>query len=295
MPNKGILFENQEKRMVLPVWQHVCFVMFCIWQMGFIYFMGPSLTIDGKTPLPISMDNITLLIVAGYVCTIITMMFRPDRVVRMARLSAITALVSAAAFFAPLADQVMMGVIYLHCFCCCYMIGFETAMIVYFFSEKSAIRHLLVIYPMAYAAIGVIQNDFAPISFAWFRSLTVIMLALLVLFYFKMPGKTMPRFVRREDGLMLPKHFFAGVFILSFLSALLGVIGPAVAAETRHGVVVLYVGSAVWTLGLYGICRITQRHPIHLVPVIIVIAVMGYIMMIFSAYVQGISDRKSVV
>ena len=66
-----ILIENQNSRREVPIWQLLCFVMFCIWQMGFIYFIGPSLNIDGRTPLPVSTDNITLLIVAGYVLSLI--------------------------------------------------------------------------------------------------------------------------------------------------------------------------------------------------------------------------------
>ena len=49
----SILSENQRKRLDLPLWMLICFSMFNAWQMGFIYFMGPSLVLDGRTPLPI--------------------------------------------------------------------------------------------------------------------------------------------------------------------------------------------------------------------------------------------------
>ncbi|MBR6779528.1 MAG: hypothetical protein IKM24_00725 [Clostridia bacterium] len=78
---RNLQIENEKEKMDLPFWKLICFVMFCIWQMGFIYFCGPSLSIDGRVPLPISMDNITLLIVAAYVCSIIIMMLLPRRVI----------------------------------------------------------------------------------------------------------------------------------------------------------------------------------------------------------------------
>ncbi len=75
--NHPILLQNQKKRLNPPMYMLVFFSMFCFWQMGFIYFMGPSLTINGRTPLPISMDNVTALIAAGYVLSIIWMVIFP--------------------------------------------------------------------------------------------------------------------------------------------------------------------------------------------------------------------------
>lgn len=62
----SLLFNNQRKRLEQPWWMLIFFAMFCFWQMGFIYFIGPSLTIDGRTPLPISTDNTTALIALAY-------------------------------------------------------------------------------------------------------------------------------------------------------------------------------------------------------------------------------------
>ena len=51
--NESLLTENLKKRQDKPLWLLVCFAMFSFWQMGFIYFVGPSLTIDGKTLCPL--------------------------------------------------------------------------------------------------------------------------------------------------------------------------------------------------------------------------------------------------
>ena len=79
--NHSILSDNQAKRLELPLWMLVCFSMFNAWQMGFIYFMGPSLVLDGRTPLPVDMDNVTMLIAAGYIISIIYMIILPHLVV----------------------------------------------------------------------------------------------------------------------------------------------------------------------------------------------------------------------
>ena len=69
--SNSLLFNNQQKRLNPPMWQLLCFSMFSFWQMGFIYFMGPALNIDGRTPLPISIDNVATLPIRGAITLII--------------------------------------------------------------------------------------------------------------------------------------------------------------------------------------------------------------------------------
>ena len=161
----SILQENQKKRIELPLWLLVCFSMFNAWQMGFIYFMGPSLVLDGRTPLPINMDNVTMLIAVGYVLSILLLIFLPQLVVRSARITTVATLVSVLGLFLPLSAEVLTLLLYLQTFCCCFMIGFETFIISNLFSEKSTINHLTVAYGVALVIIAVVQNDLFPVSF----------------------------------------------------------------------------------------------------------------------------------
>ena len=257
--------------------------------MGFIYFIGPSLNIDGRTPLPVSMNNITPLIVAGYVSSLVVMCLLPQWVIRLSRASTVIAFLTVLGLFFPLDVDALTVLIYIHCFCCCFMIGFETVTMVYFFSENSAMRHLLLVYPFGYAVVAVVQNDFVKIDFAAFHILTIIMLALLLVFFCKMPTKSCPRFVKKEDGLIVPKRFFTGVFLLSFLSMLLGMIAPAVAAQFEHGVFVAYMSCAVFTLAVYALHKLTRHHPLQIIPYVIGIAVVGYVLLCVSNYHPGLA------
>ena len=148
--------------------------MFNAWQMGFIFFMGPSLSVDGRTPLPISMDNITLLIALGYVLGILYMILIPHLVVLATRLSTACAFLTVIGFFLPLSPDILKILIYVHIFCCCFMISFETFIIVNYFSEKSAITHLTLAYAVSIFLIAFIQNDVLKISFSSFRILSLI-------------------------------------------------------------------------------------------------------------------------
>ncbi len=283
-----LLYENEQKRREISLPMLLCFVMFCVWQMGIIYFIGPALNIDGRTPLPISPDNLTTLIVMGYVCSILIMVFRPRTVIWLARLSTITALVSAVGLFLPLGTAVLTILIYIQCFCCCFMIGFESATMVHYFTGTSVTRHLLIAYPIGYILIAFIQSDFTPMNFSVFRILMVIMLVLLILFYMKIPADSGIRFVKKSDGLVVPKRFLSGFLLLAFLGALLGVIAPAAAAEIEHGVFAAYVSCAVSSLIVYWLYKKTGRHPICFVTYIIGITAIGYVLLVVSEHVPAL-------
>ncbi|MDO4566112.1 MAG: helix-turn-helix transcriptional regulator [Oscillospiraceae bacterium] len=288
MGNK-ILIENHSRRIDIPMRRLLCFAMFCIWQMGVIYYMGPSLNIDGRTPLPIPMGNITLLIAAGYVCSILVMVFFPARVIGLSRAATAAALLAVLGLFFIKSESGLTLLIYIQCFCCCFMIGFETATMVYFFSERSLVRHLLLAYPAAYVAVALLQNDFFRLEYASFRVLTVVMLVLLLYFFFKMPANSCPSFVEKGDGLIMPKRFFAGVFLLIFLALLLGIIAPAVAAQYEHGVFAAYLSCVVCSLAVYALYKKTGRHPIQFMPYVVGLASLGYVLLLASNYVPGLA------
>ena len=128
--------------------------------MGFIYFMGPSLTIDGRTPLPVSMDNITAIIALAYVLCIAFMIFLPRFVIWAERIVLCLALLTVIGLFFPVGEEALLLFIYAHVFFCCFIIGFESFTIINFFTENTAIIHLTLAYGVALVLIAVVQNDF---------------------------------------------------------------------------------------------------------------------------------------
>lgn len=243
--NYSVLLANQQKRQNVSLKHLFCFAMFCFWQMGFIYFMGPALTIDGRTPLPIDMDNLTTLIALSYVLSILYMIFLPKYVVWAERIGTLAAIATVLGLFFPLPDEILKGLIYAHVFICCTMIGFETFIIVNFLSEKSAVYALTAGYGLALFLIALVQNDFLAITFPVFRVVTVAALLLLLIFTLRLPAspKVCPQYVRKDSGLVAPKKLLTGTFVLMFVSALMGVSGPSISAEVRHGV---FLSLSVW-------------------------------------------------
>ena len=287
----SLLFNNQRKRLEQPWWMLIFFAMFCFWQMGFIYFIGPSLTIDGRTPLPISTDNTTTLIALAYVVSILWMIFSPRNVIWGERVLTIISLITLLGLFLPLPDDGLRMLIYIHTFSCCVMIGFESFVIVNYFTEHSAIKHLTIAYGVALALITVVQNDFIPLTFSVFRFLLIIALTALLVFSIKMPAcrDACPQYVRKKDNITSPKKLLVGTYVLVFVGALMGVSGPAISGEVQHGVFITYLADAVASLLVYLMYKKANIHPLRSISICIGIGCIGFLLMFVSRYISVLS------
>ena len=289
--NHALLFENQKRRLTFPIGLLICFAMFNAWQMGYIYYMGPSLVIEGRTPLPISMDNVTTLIAVGYVLSIIYMLILPKFVIHAEHISTIVALTSMIGLFLPLSDDILRLLIYTQTFCCCFMIGFESFIIINFFTEKTTLVHLTIAYAISTVLTAIIQNDVWPLSFSAFRILTIIMLVMMLYFFFKLPVKetSYPVYVKKGEVIRPPKKLFAGIYGVVFVSCLMTLCGSAAAGEIPHGVFILYLADSIGAFIVYGLYKKSKIHPLHFVSIFMILSVIGFLGMYISYYVPSLA------
>ena len=290
--NHPIILENQKKRIDLPLWKLIFFSMFSFWQMAFIYyFLEPSSAIDGKIPLPINIDNGTLLTAVCYILGILTMIFLPKIIVWTQRIATGVALVSAIGFFLPLPENILRFNIYLQIFCCCLMIGFETFLVVNYFSEKSSIRYLTVGYGIAVFLIALVQNEIVSIPFSVFRYGMVAALVLLFIFFLSIPTgrEHLPQFAKKSDSLIAPKKMMWGTYLIAFIAALMGVGGPAVVGKVEHGVSIMYLVVALSSFTMYFLHKKANIHPFRIAPLFVGLGGFGYLVMLVSAYVPALS------
>ncbi len=289
--NKNLLEDNMGKRLDTPLPLLLCFAMYCFWQMGYIYFMGPSLTIDGRTPLPISMDNVTLLIVAGYVLSILAMLFRPHRIIRLQQASAVIALVCTLGLFLPLGESGLRTLIYAQAFFCCFMIGFELFLMINFFTVDCALTHLTVAYGSCFILIAIVQNDFYPITFPQFRIVSVIALALMLNFFFRMPAdkNAYPTYTTKTDNLIAPKKLLIGTYSIAFIGSIMAVSGPAIAGEIPHGVFICYLADAAACMLIYLLYKKFGFNPFKQITVCMATGCMGFLLMFASSYVPRLA------
>lgn len=290
--NHSILIENQRKRIEIPLWMLVCFSMFSFWQMGFIYyFLEPSSAMDGKIPLPINIDYGTLLTVACYILSILTMIFLPKIVIWIQRIATGVALISAVGFFLPLSEDVLRFNIYLQIFCCCLMIGFETFLVVNYFTENSSIKYLTFGYGVAVFLIALVQNEFVSIPFSTFRFAMLGALVLLFIFFLRIPmsKEQEVQYIKKSDAIAPPKKLLWGVYLLLFIIALMGVSGPAIAGKVEHGISIMYLVVAVSNFAMYLLYRKANIHPFRLMPILVGLGGLGYLLMLVTTYVPTAS------
>lgn len=289
--NYSFLLGNQKKRQNISLPYLFCFSMFAFWQMGFIYFMGPALTIDGRTPLPIDMDNLTTLFAICYILSIAYMILLPRFVVIAERISTICALITVLGLFLPLSNDTLELLIYAHVFCCGLMIGFETFIIVNYFSEKSAIYTLTAGYGLAYILIAGVQNDFLSITFPVFRIITVIALVLLMIFTFRLPGapSACPEYIQKDSGFIAPKKLMFGTYALVFVGALMGVSGPSIVESVRHGVFVIYFVDALVSALIYFLYKKVDLHPFRIISICIGLGCVGFLLMYASTFAPALT------
>ena len=286
----SLVLENRSRQKEYSWRMLLCFAMFNFWQMGFIYFMGPSLTIDGRTPLPVSMDNITAIIALAYVLSIVWMIFLPHLVVWAERIGAAASLLTVLGLFLPFPDNVLRILIYAQVFFCCFMIGFETFILVNYFKEQTTIRHLTAAYSVSLILIAAVQNDFLPITFPVFRWITVAALILLLIFCFRLPaGRDFcPRYVKKTDGITKPVQLLAGTWVLVFVSALMAVSGPSVSGGIPHGVFITYAVAAAVSLLIWILWRKANIHPFRSISVCIGVGGVGFLLMFASVWVPAL-------
>ena len=289
MNQHPLLVENEDKRLNIRLPLLICFAMFAAWQMGVVYFSGKTLSLDGRTDLPISIDNFTIFISAGYILSILVMIFIPAIIVWTERVTASIALLSALELFLPLSLQALTFALYLQFFCCCFMIGFETAIIVGLLKEKTAVLHLTAAYGIGNFLVALLQNDFFTVTFSVFRLFAVIALVLMLIFFWKLPAGSWPRSVKKSDGLVAPKPMFASVLLWTAMACFVILFGNAAAESVRHGVFTYYTASAISAFITFFLWKYFGISPFRSVYAMVALGVMGFIVKIASLQIPPLS------
>jgi DNA-binding CsgD family transcriptional regulator len=285
----SILAENERKRLSLSLPWLCCFALFTAWQIGVFSYSGAALAVTGRLPLDIHAGNLTPLISLGYILSIVWMLIFPKRIVWAERLMAGAALLSALALYLPFSRTATAVFFLIQLFCCCVMIGFETALIVGLFSEETAVKHLLAAYGVIFILAALMQADFFEVPYRVFQHFNAAALALQLLFYLKLPALVWPQYVQKETALVCPKRLFAGLFALCFLGNIVFSFGISAAEGVEHGVFTFYISFAVFAIMGYALLRRFGLSPLRYASVSVVVSVAGFILAIVALYVPALA------
>lgn len=209
MNRHPLLAENENKQISVGLPLILCLSMFTTLQLGVILFSDKTLSIGAKTPTPFALDSnvITALVAAGFIVDILFLIFLQRHSVMAARLSVGIALLSTLMLYLPLPPHMAAILFYIQAFCCVFLTGSLIAVIVNLLTEKAAINEVIISLISSGFLIAILQNDVWPIPFGVFRGFTIVALAMLLLFFCKMPKSTWPKYTKKSDGLVKPKAF----------------------------------------------------------------------------------------
>jgi DNA-binding CsgD family transcriptional regulator len=284
-----ILVENEKKRLNIRLPLLICFAMFNAWKMGMVYFSGQALSVDGMTPLPVDVENLAILLAAGFILSILVMFFILRATVWMERITCAVALVSMLLLFLPFPPVVLAQALYVNFFCCYFMYGFEIAIIVGLFTKKTAAVHMTVAYGISALLVAALHNGFIDLSFEYFRLFVIVSCALQLLFYFKIPGSSFPRYLKKTDNLVMPKRFFAFMLVWVAMACSVILFGTAVAETVKHGVAVLYLTAAVSGLVIFLLWRRFGISPLSACSVFTAMGALGFVTAICSLFFPALA------
>ena len=139
--------------------------------------------------------------------------------------------------------------------------------------------------------IALVQNDFLPITFPFFRIVNVVTLVMLLVFYMRMPAakSAYPQYVKKGDTLVRPMKLMIGTFIIIFIASLMGVSGPSISGEITHGVFIAYLSNAPVCILIFILYNSFNIHPFRSISLCIGTGAVGYLMMIAADYLPALS------
>lgn len=219
---------------------------FIVWQMGILYFSGTTMSLFGRTPVPLESGDTTAVIAAGYAASILLMCLFPRKTVYIQRAVLPTAFVSTALMLLPLPASVLCVLFYVCAFACVFSIGTMLSIAAQHFTVETTWREGVISMTLGGVLIALLQNDVFKIDFTAFTVFALLLTAAQAAFYFAIPAKIEVDYASRENPVRMPKTLFIGIWLISGMATLLICFASSFAESVRGGVSVLYLSAAVF-------------------------------------------------
>ena len=98
-----------------------------------------------------------------------------------------------------------------------------------------------------------------------------------------------PRFVKKGDGILCPKHLFTGLCALAFVACLMMLCGPAAVADVKNGVTVTYVADVLAAFMLYLLYKKKKLHPLNPLSALMTFSAIGFVLLYAAGYIPGVT------
>ena len=255
---------------------------FIVWQMGILFFSGTTMSLFGRTPVPLTQADTSLVIAAGYLASILALSLFPRRAVWMERVLLPLALAATALMLLPLPPAAITALFYVEVFCCVFSIGG----ILTIASQQLALdfvwRDGILSMAVGGVLIALLQNEGRPVSFTAFTLVSILLLSMQTAFYWRLPAKLEARYAGRDRGPRMPGILFVGIWLIITFSTLLICLASSFAESVPGGVSILYLAAAGLALLLWLLRRRLGVRSVRVFGGFFAVAVFGFVLAYLS-------------
>ena len=255
---------------------------FIVWQMGVLYYSGTTMSLFGRTPIPLTRTDTLAVIVIGYLASILFISLFPRQTVRAERVLMPAVFLAAVLIPLPFPSAVITVLFYIEAFVCTFSIGVMVSVTAHQFTTETAWRDGIIGMAAGGVLIAILQNELYPIRFTVFTLFSIVPIALITVFYYLIPAKIEAPYVQRKDMLRMPKVLFLGLWAINSFSTLLLCFASSFAESVPNGISVLYLSAAVMAMVLTIIRRKLKARSLRIYGGFFALSVLGFVLSYLS-------------
>ena len=286
--NKPAFKWKNDKICIPGSWILLFSAPFIVWQMGIIYFSGTTMSLLGRTPVPLTESSTTFVIALGYLLSIILICFFPRNTVLLGKIVLFLAISSTLLLFFPLSSYILSELFYLSAFCCVFMIGITASVAAHLLTVDTTWRDGIFSMIIGGILIAILQNDLYKIDFVVFNIASCLFIILLIIFFHIIPSKIHTFYITRKQKVKPPVILMSGLYFLIIVSTLLICFSTSFAESVPNGISIIYLSASVWAAILLIIKKIKAAVPVKSYGAFFLLSAFGFVLAVLSLHIPGL-------
>ena len=256
--------------------------------MGVLYYSGTTMSLFGRTPIPLTQEDTIAVIAAGYLASMLFMCLFPKKTVWAERILLPVACAVTVLMLFPFSSTVITVLFYIEAFICTFSIGTMVSVAANQFTTETTWRDGILGMVVGGVLIALLQNEFVPVSFTAFTIFSVFLIAINALFYYLIPAKIETEYVSRTNKRRMPKILFLGLWAVNAFSTLLLCLASSYAESVPHGISVLYFSGAIMAVLLYFIRNRLGGKSLRIYGIFFALSILGFVLAYLSLSVPAL-------
>lgn len=291
------------KTFTVPIWVLACIQTFTIWQMGIVFYSGRTLTVNGSTPFPVSIDDAVLPIALGYIAGAVVALVLSEKVGLVARIDILISLGCILLMFGNLPIEMYAILFYIIAFTCTTFIGIIGTLAINVYSLKIALKDGIIASIVSSPFIALLHLSGFVIDFKALNVISAIIQILMFIGVSKIPTKIEMKFLPvRTKGMEArttrpPFLLLVGSFFIYTIICFCTLFSSTTVESITNGIPIFYIAAIFWALVFLVLYYKMKLDPFEIVAVYMAVAAIGFILWLLpmpqviyiSIFMQGTS------